>query len=77
MCITDDEVLDDMKKNEAEKAEVEALKTPKRMEREEKKREKEKMREKKKEREDGKENERLENKTNCEKAAAIEIKQKG
>ena len=47
VCITDDEVLDDMKKNEAEKAEVEALKTCKRMEREEKKREREKMREKK------------------------------
>lgn len=72
MCITDDEVLDDMKKNEAEKAEVEVLKTRKRMEREEKRK-----RENEKEREDGKENERLENKTNCEKAAAIEIKQKG
>ena len=29
VCITDDEVLDDTKKNEAEKAEVEALKTRK------------------------------------------------
>ena len=43
VCITHDEVLDDMKKNDAEKAEVEALKTRKRMKREKKKEREEKM----------------------------------